>query len=145
VFPRPATWLGCIRTDPRWDSQLDARADYYAVLGMAVRVGIDEIAALIAADEAQPFEVDPGACLALDVLLGCAARDYPDALDATRDYIADGRYWSQAVVALVDDRSTTEPRSDWRERVHGVPGVLKSRWPSFDSLDPMEGDVRRWW
>jgi hypothetical protein len=86
--------------------------------------------------------------LALDVLLGCAARDYPHALDATRDYIADGRYWSQAVVALVDDRSTTEPRSDWRERVQGVPGVLKSRWPSFDSLvqafrDDWDFDARR--
>jgi hypothetical protein len=99
--------LGCIRADPRWDSQLDARADYYAVMSQTLGVALDEIAAVIAADEAEPSEVDPGVSLALDVLLSWAGRDDVAALDATRAYIAlripgtpstrHGRYWLQAV------------------------------------------------
>jgi hypothetical protein len=140
--------LKCIRVDPRWDSQVDARADYYALLMLAVGIGIDKLVELVAADESESFEVDPGACLALDVLLRCAARDSGDALDAARGYVARGRYWSHAVDALVDDPSGTEPRSDWRERVQGIPAVIKSRWSAPDALiealrDRWDIDVRR--
>jgi hypothetical protein len=140
--------FGCIGVDPRWDRQLDARADYYAQLMPAVGIGIDEVVELVAIDEAEAFEVDPGACLALDVLLRCAARDHTDALSATRGYVARGRYWSRAVDALVYGPSWTEPRSEWRERVQGIHETIKSRWSAPDALieafrDDCHVDMRR--
>ncbi len=53
--------LKCIRAEPRWDSQLDSRADYYAQLMPTVGISIDKIVDLVAAGEAESFEVDPGA------------------------------------------------------------------------------------
>ncbi len=41
--------LKCIRAEPRWDSQLDSRADYYAQLMPTVGISIDKIVDLVAA------------------------------------------------------------------------------------------------
>ena len=38
----------CLEADPRWDTDLDNRADYYAVLGIAAGVDVDVLEALAA-------------------------------------------------------------------------------------------------
>jgi hypothetical protein len=132
--------LGCLTEDPRWDRQLDDRADYLAVLAPAVFVSAAEIAAVVEAGESAPLDVDPGASLALDVLLRSAARDQPGALDQVRTYVVQGRYWAQALDAIVHDGSGEDVRADWRERMDGILTAVKVRWPTLSERAEAFGD-----
>lgn len=124
--------VGCIRSDPRWDRQLDARADYYGVLTLSLGLEADVLADIVAAEEGQRLDIDAGASLALGVL-SARARNDDDAIDWARAYVATGRYWDQVVDDLVYGRLGQEPLADWRRHVDGVAEIIKERWP-----DPAE-------
>lgn len=135
--------VACISADPRWDRQLDSRADYYGVLTLSLGVEAGALADIVAAEEAEPVDVDPGASLALGVLCARAARNDGAALSWARAYVATGRYWDQVVDDLVYGRLGQEPLADWRRRVDGVAAIIKERWPEPAQLTEALGDYAR--
>ena len=141
--------LSCLAADPRWDSDLDHRKDYYAQLAISTGVDVASIEAL-AADEPRGDGADRGPSRQLGVLARMAARGNAEAIAAVRRYFATGRYWDWVTGDLAGDGWTDVPGDGWPEWVDGLAAVLcqryptvqlmsealESRWPSFLDLAP---------
>jgi hypothetical protein len=124
----------CVAVDPRYDSQLDSRDDYYARLAQRSGPGVAEIEQLVVEAERDAPEIDPGQSLALGVLTRMAAMDSPEAVDAIRRYVTWGRYWIDAVTGLASDYWSGDPRPDWRDRVEGLGELVSRRFPSVEAM-----------
>jgi hypothetical protein len=122
----------CIREDPRWDRQLDSRAEYYARLALALGV-----------------PVSPEDDLGLPVLGRMAIHGDAAARRALREYVAEGDEWAAAIEQLGHDFETGGPAPDAEAAVAGLDAVLADRFG--DDLETAlldaatYGDVLRRW
>ena len=82
--------LECVDRDPRWDSDIDERDDYYAQLLLAAGVGAAMVERLVIEHEPAYGEWLDGPALPLDVLIRMAVRGSRDAQSAVRSYLAEG-------------------------------------------------------
>lgn len=123
----------CLEADPRWDTDLDNRADYYAVLGIAAGVDVDVLEAL-ARDPPRGDGSDPGPSPVLGVLARTAARGNTEAISAIRRYIATGRYWEWVIPWLLPEGRPTRASPGWPEWVDGLASVLCERFPTADLM-----------
>lgn len=119
----------CLDADPSWDSQLDHRADYYAVLGIWAGVDVAKVEVL-AGDEPRGDGADHGPSPALAVLARMAARGSAEATAALRRYFATGRYWDWVMDWLMPDGWPTGPAPGWPECIDGLARVLCERYPT---------------
>lgn len=125
--------LSCVEADPRWDRQLDDRADYYAVFSLRAGVDVAELEAL-AGDLPRGDGPAPGAPLALAVLVRMAARGNAEAGDALRRYVAAGRYWDWAIGWLMPDGWPVGPAAGWPECAHNLAAALCERFPTAELM-----------
>lgn len=98
--------------DPRWDSQVEERADYYANLCLATRL---DLAALDDSLRTTPDDRMGGyAFLLLEVLGNLAKRGGREAIDILGDYVSYGPKWDAAlrVLAEVQDRKVSDGLAD---------------------------------
>lgn len=123
----------CLEADPRWDTDLDDRADYYAVL--AISAGVD-VAVLeeLARDQPRGDGHDPGPSPVLGVLARTAARGNKKAISATQRYIATGRYWEWVIPWLLPEGRSTPASSGWPEWVDGLAPLLCERFPTVELM-----------
>jgi hypothetical protein len=90
----------CIRRDPRWDHQVEARALFLVRLVLRMDMAVEPISAHLfdAADRVDDDEwrVD----LAINVLVGLVRSGRSDALTSLRRYVVGGRHWRWALDAM---------------------------------------------
>ncbi len=123
----------CLEADPRWDSELDDRADYYPVLGMSA--GVDAaVIEVLASDDPPGDGPDHGPSWALNILARMAARGNAEAIGALRRYFATGRYWDWVIPWLMPDGWPTGPARGWPECVDGLAQVLCERYSTVASM-----------
>jgi hypothetical protein len=127
--------LMCVLNDPRWDSQLDQRADYYAQLALRLGMDAEPLEAFLKRSEGEDGDQDEAASLALDVLIGLAIRGSSEALAAVRRYIEFGDHWAHAIDGLTFSYTRNAPTANWREAVSGLDGVLCDRFANQSELE----------
>jgi len=123
----------CLEADPRWDTDLDDRADYYAVLGISGDVDVAVLEAL-ARDEPRGDGPDPGPSPVLNVLARTAARGNTEAISALRRYIETGRYWEWVIPWLLPEGQPTRTSPGWPEWVDGLAPLLCERFPTVELM-----------
>ncbi len=123
----------CLEADPRWDTDLDDRADYYAVLAIAVSVDVAVLEAL-AGEQRRGDGPDPGPSPVLNVLARTAARGNMEAISAIRRYIATGRYWEWVIPWLLPEGRPTRASPGWPEWVDGLAPMLCERFPTAELM-----------
>lgn len=123
----------CLEADPRWDTDLDDRADYYAVLGTAAGVDVAVLEAL-ARDPPRGDGPDRGPSPVLNVLARTAARGNTDAISAIRRYVPTGRYWEWVIPWLLPERRPTRASPGWPEWVDGLAPLLCERFPTTELM-----------
>lgn len=94
--------LDCIVNDPRWDSQVEARAGYYAELADRLSLDTAAVAAHLFSSDDDHIHDEDRTGLALWVLNGLARRGRQDAVAVLRRYVVDGWNWEWALEALAD-------------------------------------------
>lgn len=118
--------IDCITNDPRLDSQVESRADYYASLALKLNIDISGIAAYVQEydDKAESNWNTP---LAVETLGEMAKRGRADAAEFLCDYIRTGRWWDYDPInalAQIPD-----------EQIHrAVAKAIEDRFPSDDEL-----------
>ena len=127
-----ALLVHCVFNDPRWDRQLDDRADYHATLALDVGLDLAPLASwLRAADEA-----DSETAHEIIAVLGrMAIRGHGDAERVLREYVAFGPAWARAIDALVGEDAPARNGAPWPEAVAGLDAVLLERFATQDALD----------
>ena len=126
--------LACITTDPRWDRQLDTRAEYYASL--AQEIGLD--AAPLAAHLQQQAHVaeDWSVSLTIDTLREMGRRGDTASVAVLRDYLNWGADWENALGRLIDCGTP--------EALCGLDHVVCSRYPDDEDLTWQVADEEPW-
>jgi len=127
-----ALLVHCVFNDPRWDRQLDDRADYHATL--ALDVGLD-LAPLEGWLEASGDEDSETAHEILGVLGRMAIRGHAEAERVLREYVAYGAVWARAIEGLVGEDAPARRGAPWPEAVAGLDAVLLERFATQDALD----------
>lgn len=94
--------LDCIVNDPRWDSQVEARAGYYAELADRLSLETAAVAAHLFSPDDDRIHDEDRTGLALWVLNGVARRGRKDAVAVLRRYVVEGWSWEWALDALAD-------------------------------------------
>jgi hypothetical protein len=89
--------LDCIVRDPRWDSQVEARAGYYAELAQRLSLDTAVVAAHLFSPDDDHIHDEDRTGLALQVLSGLARRGRQDAVAVLRRYIVEGWNWQWAL------------------------------------------------
>jgi hypothetical protein len=123
----------CLEADPRWDTDLDDRADYYAVLAISTGLDVADVAAL-AADKPRGDGPDQGPSPVLGVLARMAARGNAEAITALRRYFASGRYWERVISWLMPDGWPDGTARGWPECVEGLAPLLCERFPTVEQM-----------
>src|SRR5215472_15280763 len=95
VVPRREAWgylLDCVCNDPRLDSQVESRADYYALLAIETGLDLDPLVQYIKEydDKDQGGSNTPLAVVTLGELV---KRDYKDSAARLCDYVRWGQWW----------------------------------------------------
>ena len=123
----------CLETDPRWDTDLDHRADYYALLAISAGVDVAVLEAL-ARDPPRGDGADRGPSPVLNVLARMAARGNTEAISAIRRYVATGRYWEWVIPWLLPEGRPTRASPGWPEWVDGLAPLLCERFPTAELM-----------
>jgi len=123
--------LDCVLHDPRWDRQVETRADYYAALIVHTQLPLDPLDAHLRT-LAETNLHDPND-LALATLCALAARGYAPAVAIVRAYLdygdsSNGESWDAAFEALMDGARDIVS-------VDRISGVIDRRFPDDDTLD----------
>jgi hypothetical protein len=118
----------CVRRDPRWDHQCEARGLYYARLVMDLELPTGPIAEHLfdPADHTDPD--DWRVQLAIDVLADLVRLSRREAAAPLREYAEDGAHWFDALDALVALRDPA--------LAEGLDGLVDSRHDD-DALDSL--------
>ncbi len=117
--------LDCLLHDPRWDRQVETRADYYAALIAHTALPLEPLDAHLRAAETVSYNLYD---LALDTLCALAARGYAPAVAILRAYLTYGDYWDVAFEALMEGARDIVD-------VQEVSGVINRRFPDDATLD----------
>lgn len=123
----------CLEADPRWDTDLDHRADYYALLAISAGVDVAVLEAL-ARDPPRGDGADRGPSSVLNVLARMAARGNTEAISAIRRYVATGRYWEWVIPWLLPEGRPTRASPGWPEWVDGLAPLLCERFPTAERM-----------
>jgi HEAT repeat protein len=126
--------LQCITSDPRWDQQLDTRADYYASLAPQVGLASAPLAAYLrhAEEQDQDARID----LTLETLGVLGQRGDRSALAVLRDYLTWGASWDTALPSLL---KTTSP-----EALAGLDQEICNHYPDDDEFMWLVDDAEPW-
>lgn len=123
--------IACVTHDPRWDRQVEPRAEYYAALGVQIALPLDSFEAhLRLLSETDPSDPND---LVLNTLCALTERHHAPAITILRDYLVYGEYWDLAFEALYagwDEASATEE----------VNRLIDTRFADDQALD----DAMRW-
>lgn len=125
--------LSCVQADPRWDREIDDRADYYAVLALAVGVDAARVEVL-ARDRPVGDGLDPGPGLALEVLARMAVRGDVEAISAVRRYFSTGRYWGSLIDWLMPADNAKGGSPAWPVWVDQLALMLCERFSTVESM-----------
>lgn len=121
--------LEAMGRDPRWDRQIDARADYYARLVHALGIPVLAVGELLRthAERTAPEDLgrDP---VALDVLARLVDFGDSEAVEVLRQEARYGEYRVSAIEGLVDDIDG-DPSPGWQGRTEGLAEALISAHP----------------
>lgn len=123
--------IECVTHDPRWDRQVEPRAEYYAALGVQIALPLDSFEPHLR-QVADTEPADPND-LVLNTLCALAERHYAPAITVLRSYLAYGDFWDMAFEALYagwDKASATEEVSQ----------LIDTRFADDEALD----DALRW-
>ena len=123
--------LACVRSDPRWDRQIERRAAYYAGVGRTASLAPAELLA-------ESSRTDPVLSLPAAVLVEMALRNVPGAMDTLMDALRGGM-WREALCALKGIDLQRSPSSfDWP----GLQRVLFERpKPELDAFRASFGEL----
>jgi hypothetical protein len=126
-----ALLMHCVFNDPRWDRQLDDRADYHATLALDIDLDLSPLEAWLRAGD------DDGETAhdVLALLARMSARGHAGARRVLREYVAYGAAWLRAIEGLVGDGAATHDGQPWPEVVAGLDRVLLERFATQDALD----------
>ena len=126
--------LDCLLHDPRWDRQVETRADYYAALIAHSALPLDPLDAHLRAAETDAHtlfdRVRNANSLALTTLRALSARGYAPAIPIMRAYLDYGESWDEAFEALMEGARDMVS-------VDRISGVIDRRFPDDDTLDAM--------
>lgn len=126
--------LQCITSDPRWDRQLDTRADYYASLAQSVELAPAPLAAYLR--QAETDDQDAPVDLTIQTLGALGQRGDLTALAVLRDYLTWGASWESAFSTLIDYGSP--------ESLAGLDQWACDRFPDDDELMWQVSDAEPW-
>jgi hypothetical protein len=127
-----ALLVHCVFNDPRWDRQLDDRADYHATLALDIGLDLAPLESWLRAAEEDDSET---AHEILAVLGRMAIRGHGEAERVLREYVAYGPAWARAIDALVGEDAPARNGAPWPEAVAGLDGMLLERFATQDALD----------
>jgi hypothetical protein len=127
-----ALLVHCVFNDPRWDRQLDDRADYHATLALDVGLDLRPLEGWLKASGDEDTET---AHEILGVLGRMAIRGHGEAERVLREYVAYGPAWARAIDALVGEDAPARNGVPWPEAVAGIDAVLLERFATQDALD----------
>ncbi len=127
-----ALLVHCIFNDPRWDRQLDDRADYHATLALDVGLDLAPLESWLRAADEEDSET---AHEILGVLGRMAIRGHGEAERVLREYVAYGPAWARAIDDLVGEDAPARNGAPWPEAVAGLDGVLLERFATQDALE----------
>lgn len=141
-----ALLVHCVFNDPRWDRQLDDRADYHATLALDVGLDLEPLETWLRATGEEDGET---AHDVLAVLGRMAIRGHAEARRILREYVGYGAAWARALDGLVGDAARAGP--PWPEVVAGLDKVLLQRFETAGALaealagvDPRERPWTLW-
>jgi len=126
--------FSCITEDPRWDRQLDSRADYYASLASSVGLDSAPLATYLRQAEAQ--DEDAPVDLTIETLGALGQRGDGAAVNALRDYLTWGASWDNAFQTLADCGSP--------DALTGLGQLVCDRFPDDDELTWKTYDHEPW-
>ncbi len=144
------TVLEAFAIDPRCDRQIDARADYYARLVLALGIDIEDVRRLVTSHaERTPNEELGREPLAIDVLGRLVQLGNRSAARELRAEALGGPYWLAAIEALVCD-DHLQPRTGWHNDAEGIGAAVNARGDRWlvdlghTSLDATDEPWRTW-
>ncbi len=143
-----ALLMHCVFNDPRWDRQLDDRADFHATLALDVQLHTGALELWLRDSD----EDDADTTSDVLAMLGrMAVRGHADARRVLREYVAYGHFWARAIDRLIGDHDALHATMPWPEVVAGLDAVLVERFGSDDALadaltglDPRERPWTMW-
>lgn len=139
--------LAAFATDPRSDRQIDARSDYYARLVLALDIEIEAVHELLRSHaERTPTRVLDRTPLALDVLARLVQVGNAEAVQGLRQEAITGRYWLDAIDALVYD-ANGHPLPEWESNTLGLAESVDARgdeWLSGAGASSRNGRDEPW-
>ncbi len=118
--------LECVCNDPRLDSQVENRAEYYA--SIAVKVGFDtQLLAAHLRDQDDTCQSGWNTCLAVETLVELARQRYQNAAGILCDYMAWGQWWDWPLNDLME---LSDPQIHLR-----VAGAIERHFQSDEDLE----------
>lgn len=143
-----ALLMHCVFNDPRWDRQLDDRAEYHATLALDVGLHTDALELWLRDSDEDDGDTTNDV---LGMLGRMAIRGHADARRVLREYVGYGRFWPAALERLIGDDDAPASGTPWSEVVSGLDSVLVKRFATEDALsealagiDPRERPWTMW-
>jgi hypothetical protein len=116
--------LRCITHDPRWDSQVEDRSDYYARLCIATGMSLEPLERHL---RETPDGREGVTSLAVSTLGRMAALGNGEATDVLREYVAYGPLWAYALDLLAE---LSDPSA-----LEGLAEVVCARFETGKAMD----------
>jgi hypothetical protein len=116
-----------VTRDPRWDRQVESRADYYAQLILARALSIVPLVRRLWNRDG-PSQETSTTLLLVDTLGRLAVRGHGGALAIVRDYLRWGVWWATAFAHLGDAR-----------QLRGTEAVVERRFPGDQLVGALQG------
>jgi hypothetical protein len=126
--PRSEAWgclLDCICNDPRLDSQVESRADYYAQLAIETGLDLDPLVRYVREhdDKGQGWNTP----LAVETLGELAKRDYKDSAARLCYYVRWGQWWEWILEDLTAGKDSIQ--------LTKVASIIEERFPGDAELE----------
>ena len=134
-----AVLIECITHDPRWDTQVESRADYYGDLAVSCGLDPSPLAVWLREND-DADERGRSAGLTVEVLGRLVARGSFEAVAILRGYVESGYWWGRALEALVQGAE----REAWAD-LDGAVGARCPRGESLDEFAACEAEPREPW
>lgn len=116
----------CIAHDPRWDTQVETRADYYARLVVHSGMSLDPLDAYLHTnDDTDHFGSNTPQTV--NVLGKLARYGYLNAVDILRSYVEYGQWWDDAIEELA--------QVPGKEAHVGLDSVISERFKTREALE----------
>ncbi len=120
----------CLTHDPRWDHQLEARAEYYAQIALQSGIGMEPLARWLKEND-DPDDSGSRSWLAVSTFGALAQRGDRHAVGVLRAYLEWGQHRDIALPALLE---VTDPAA-WT----GLDAWLLATYPNDDELNDAVG------